>query len=403
MTKGEVEPASLEGARKRPTIEMVAKRAGVSRQTVSNAHNAPHRLRPETLRKVLGTIDELGYRPSRAARSLRTRSTQVIGCRLLPGNPSGTGGILDRLLHALCDAARSKGYDVLTFSVASDDEEIEVFDDLLARNAVDGFVLANTHHGDIRPDWLLGEGAHFVAFGRPWGAESPSHSWVDVDGSAGTAEAVHHLASLGHTRIGFLGIPEGSGTGDDRYSGWLRATEALGLPTAGLVLRAEDGIRSGRALAERLLGQAHPPTGIVCESDALALGALRALEDLGLVPGRDVSVVGFDDSPVASVLRPRLTSVRQPIEAVAQKLVEVLLAEITGTQRRPSRVLLAPWLVVRESSGLALAHAQGARGAAAPATVGQLASGVAGSHAGALAGKAATAFPVAEPNRKEEK
>src|SRR6202050_1565973 len=106
--------------KKRPTIEMVAKQAGVSRQTVSNAANAPHRLRPETLARVLGTIDELGYRPSQAARSLRTRATQVIGCRLLPSNYGGTGGILDRLLHALCDAARSNGYNVLTFSAGSE-------------------------------------------------------------------------------------------------------------------------------------------------------------------------------------------------------------------------------------------------------------------------------------------
>ena len=348
-------------ARRRATIDMVAKQAGVSRQTVSNAHNAPHRLRPETLRKVLGTIDELGYRPSRAARSLRTRSTQVIGCRLLPANPGATGGVLDRLLHALCDTARSKGYDVLTFSVASDDEEMEVFDDLLRRNAVDGFVLANTHYGDIRPEWLLGEGANFVAFGRPWGVPNPAHSWVDVDGAAGTLESVQHLADLGHRRIGFLGLPEGIGTCDDRFEGWRRAVLSLGLPSEGLVVRAEDGIRSGTALAEKLLSLPEPPTSLVCVSDAMAVGALRAIEDRGLFPGHDVSVVGFDDSPVASVLRPRLSSVRQPIEAVAQKLVEVLLAEITGTQRRPSRALLAPWVVARESSGAPLARKLAAR------------------------------------------
>lgn len=344
---------------KRPTIEMVAKRAGVSRQTVSNAANAPHRLRPETLQKVLGVIDELGYRPSKAARSLRTRSTQVIGCRLLPSNAGGTGGVLDRLLHALCDAARSKGYDVLTFSVASDDEEIEVCDDLLRRSAVDGFVLANTHYGDVRPEWLTAAGVHFVAFGRPWGDDNPAHSWVDVDGAAGTSEAVRHLAGLGHSRIGCLALPEGSGTGDDRFHGWQRATAALGLPCSTLVGRAEDGIHSGEALAEKLLSLPEPPTALVCVSDALAVGAVRALEDRGLVAGRDVSVVGFDDSPVASVLRPRLSSVRQPIEAVAQNLVEVLLAEMSGTQRRPSRYLLSPWLVARESSGPALAGATG--------------------------------------------
>jgi LacI family transcriptional regulator len=323
---------------KRPTIEMVAERAGVSRQTVSNAANAPHRLRPETLRKVLGTIDELGYRPSHAARSLRTRATGVIGCRLLPSNYGGTGGVLDRLIHALCDAARSSGYNVLAFSVDTDDEEIGVFDDLLRRNAVDGFVLANTHHGDVRPGWLLGQGAHFVAFGRPWGVAHARHSWVDVDGARGTSEAVNHLV-------------EGNGVGDDRYHGWQQAMDDLGLPVRGLVARAEDGIASGKALTDQMMDGPHRPTAFVCVSDAMAVGALRAAEDRGLVAGRDISVVGFDDSPIASVIRPRLSSLRQPVEGVAHKLVEVLLLELAGTQRRPSRVLLAPSLVRRESTG----------------------------------------------------
>lgn len=330
---------------------MVAKRAGVSRQTVSNAANAPHRLRRETLERVLATIDELGYRPSQAARSLRTRSTQVIACRLLPSNYAGTGGVLDRLLHALCDAARSRGYNVLTFSVANDDEEIEVLDDLLRRNAVDGFVLTNTHHGDVRPTWLAEQGARFVAFGRPWGVERAPHSWVDVDGAAGTADAVYHLSELGHRRIAYLAVPEGSGTGDDRCHGWQQAMEELGFPAKGLLARAEDGITSGRALADQLLSGPERPTAFVCVSDAMALGAIRAIEDHGLVAGGDVSVVGFDDSPVASVARPRLSSVRQPIEGVAHKLVEVLLSEVSGASHKPSRVLLPPRVVRRESSG----------------------------------------------------
>jgi DNA-binding LacI/PurR family transcriptional regulator len=356
---------------KRPTIEMVARQAGVSRQTVSNAANAPHRLRPETLRKVLGTIDELGYRPSQAARSLRTKATQVIGCRLLPSNHGGTGGVLDRLLHALCDAARARGYSILTFSVGDDDDEIDVFDDLLRRHAVDGFVLTNTHHGDVRPAWLLDQGAHFVAFGRPWGAERPKHSWVDVDGASGTSQAVHHLADLGHTHIGFLGLPEGNGVGDDRFEGWQGAVEALGLPLKGLVGRAEDGIMSGKALAEQLMDAPGPPTALVCVSDAMAVGALRAIEDRGLVAGQDLSVVGFDDSPVASVLRPRLSSVRQPIEEVAHKLIDLLLAELCG-QRRPTRVLLAPWVVGRESSGEPRACELGGGSAAAAGPKGTL-------------------------------
>lgn len=333
---------------KPPTIEMVARHASVSRQTVSNAFNAPHRLRPDTLERVRAAIDELGYRPNQAARSLRSHSTRVIGCRLLP---SHSGSVLDRLLHALCDAARASGYDVLTFSARDDDEEVDVYTDLLRRGAVDGFVLTNTHHLDARPGWLLEHGARFVAFGRPWGVRRVAHSWVDVDGAKGTGEAVEHLARLGHTRIAFLGVPEGIGVGDDRYRGWARAAEQLDLPVRGLVLRAEDGIESGRALTRRLLDGARPATGIVCVSDSMAIGALREIEDRGLSAGRDVSVVGFDDSPVAAVLRPGLSSVRQPIESVAHELMDVLLAELSEQGRAPARRLLTPRLVVRESSG----------------------------------------------------
>ena len=181
--------------------------------------------------------------------------------------------------------------------------------------------------------------------------EHPRHAWVDVDGASGTSEAVNHLASLGHTRIGFLGLGEGNGVGDDRFHGWQRAMDDLGLPVRGLVARAEDGIASGKALAEQMLDSSQQPTAFVCVSDAMAIGVLGAVEDRGLVAGQDISVVGFDDSPIAAVIRPRLSSLRQPVESVAHKLVEVLLSELAGTQRRPSRVLLAPWLVRRESTG----------------------------------------------------
>lgn len=342
------------GVGKPATIEMVARHCGVSRQTISNAINAPDRLHPATLQKVLRAIDELGYRPSHAARSLRTHATNVIGCRLLPSSHGGTGGVLDGWFHALCAAARSGGYDVLTFSASTDDEEIEIYDDLLRRRAVDGFVLTNTHYLDPRPAWLNEHEATFVAFGRPWGSPNAPHSWVDVDGASGTADAVRHLASLGHSRIGFLGLTKGSGVCDDRFQGWATAMRALDLSAKGLVGRAEDGIASGRALAEKMLDGPQPPTGLVCVSDSMAVGATRAVEDRGWIVGQDLAIVGFDDSPIASLLRPSLSSVRQPIVAVAGELVGALIAELSDINRRPSRVLLAPRLIVRESSGAQL-------------------------------------------------
>lgn len=334
----------------RATVESVAAHAQVSRQTVSNALNAPERLRPETLERVLSSVRELGYRPSSAARSLRTNSTRVIGARLTP-QQSETGGVLDRFMHALCEAAGGHGYDVLMFTAADDSAEIGCYEELIRRSAVDGFVLTGTHFSDPRADWLLDSDSPFVAFGRPWGAPRPRHCWVDVDGAAGTAAAVAHLAEQGHRRIAFLGWPERSGVGDDRRHGWFDEMRRRRLPVRGYELHEPDSLDSGARMAERLLDRAAPPTAFVCVSDAVALGAFRTLEDRRLRPGRDVAVVGFDDSPAAGLVRPGLTSVRQPLEEVARHMVELLLQRLTTPDGRCADRLLLPELVIRGSSG----------------------------------------------------
>jgi DNA-binding LacI/PurR family transcriptional regulator len=331
------------------TIATVAAHAEVSRQTVSNAINAPHLLRSETLARVQNSIQELSYRPNSAARSLRTQSTRLIACRLLPSNILGTSGVLDGFLHALCLAAREFGYDVLTFSAATDAEEVAVFDDLVRRNAVDAFVLSGTHFDDPRTAWLISRKAEFVAFGRPWGQSRPRHSWVDVDGAAGVSMAVDHLVATGHRRIGFLGWPGGSGSGDDRYTGWVAAMKRHRLPTRALAVRGVNTIEDGTRLATTLLDRAQPPSALVAVSDALALGAMRAAESRQLQVGIDLALVGFDDSPVAAVLRPALTSVQQPLKAVAEAVIDLLLNH--AGDRKPQGRLVQPTLAVRDSSG----------------------------------------------------
>jgi DNA-binding LacI/PurR family transcriptional regulator len=334
----------------RATLEAVARHARVSRQTISNALNAPHRLAPDTLDRVLRAIDELGYVPNQAARSLRTNTSRQIGFRIEPARDGINGSVLDRFLHALCDEAKDLGYNVLLFTAADDQDEISAYDELLRRSAVDAFVLSSTHSGDRRTSWLRERGAPFVTFGRPWGEQSPAHSWVDVDGAAGTQAAVAHCVALGHRRIGFVGWPLGSGVGDDRHTGWLRGLRDAGLPSRGLTVRGEDGVSSGEVLAGKLLDSRTPATAIICVSDSFALGALRALSARGLEPGRDVAVVGFDDTPVAAAVPPGLTSVRQPIEQVAAEIVRELTAHLSGSRSAPAGVLIPPSLVVRGSS-----------------------------------------------------
>lgn len=328
----------------RPTLVTVARAAGVSRQTVSNVINAPHLVSPETLELVRSILDDVGYRPNLAARQLRTGRSGNIGLRMRPSNDGINGAVLDGFLHALTEAAQAAGHRIVLFTAADDDDEVRGYRDLLDTTNIDGFVLTDTHYGDSRTRWLSESGTAFVTFGRPWSSDSaPStHSWVDVDGAAGTAAATAHLLALGHTRIAFIGWPAGSGTGDERRAGWRRAMLDAGLAVDGLDRACADGIQDGSAAAADLLA-ASDATAFVCASDSLALGALGSARRS---PG--VAVVGYDNTAVAAAVG--MSSVAQPLELVARSVFDSLLAQLGPAPAAPVQQLVAPTLVARASS-----------------------------------------------------
>ncbi|HEY0186063.1 MAG TPA: LacI family DNA-binding transcriptional regulator [Cellulomonas sp.] len=342
----------------RPTLESVAQRAGVSRQTVSNVLNAPHLVRAETTDRVRAAIDELGYRPSAAARQLRTGRSHVVGLRLEPVQDGINGAVLDRFLHALTESAQARGYRVMLFTAPDDEREIAQYGELLDTADLDAFVLTSTHRDDARAAWLAEREVPFVTFGRPWdralAADAPTtgtapdnHPWVDVDGAAGTRTAVDHLRRLGHQRIAYLGWPDGSDVGEDRASGWTAAMADAGHDPAllrRLRARVPDGVAAGAQAIERVLADA-APTAVVCASDSLALGALTVAR----AHGTPLAVVGFDDTPVAAAVG--LTSIAQPLTEAAHRALDLLLDQLDGTGgTRSHRVLLAPHLVERASS-----------------------------------------------------
>jgi DNA-binding LacI/PurR family transcriptional regulator len=318
------------------TIATVARQAGVSRQTVSNVINAPDVVREETRARVREAIADLGYRVNQAARQMRTGRSRLIAVRIEPARDGINGSVLDRFLHGLTDAAALAGYRVMLYAAADDAEEIATYDNLLSAYDLDGFVLTSTHHGDPRTSWLAGRQVPFVTFGRPWGAPD-THSWVDIDNAAGTAEATRHLLSEGHRDIGFLGWPEGSGVGDARRAGWAAAA-GNDAPQR----KATDGIESGAAAARDLLDE--NVTAIVCASDSLALGALQAARDLG----RDCAVVGFDDTAVAQAIG--LTSVSQPLSEAAARCMDLLARVLDGGGADHEQILLRPSLMRRSTA-----------------------------------------------------
>ncbi|WP_181767363.1 LacI family DNA-binding transcriptional regulator [Streptomyces albidus (ex Kaewkla and Franco 2022)] len=330
------------------TMAMVARRAGVSTQTVSNALNTPDLLRPETLERVRQAVDEMGYRPHRAARSLRTRASRLIGFGIEPAGPGNV--VLDRFLHALSETADAAGYRLLLFAARPGLPGLGPYEELLSEHGVDAFVLSGTEHGDPRQAWLEERGIPFVAFGRMW-CEHEVGDWVDVDGAAGTEAAVAKLASEGHRNIGFLGWPPGSGVGDDRAAGWQRALRTYDALLPGHRADSVEEVDAATAAALPLLDAG--VTAVVAASDTLALGCHRAIRERGGTPGRDVSVVGFDDSTVAPLLNPGLASVAQPLDAVGREAMRLLLARMADPAKPPERVLLPPALVLRASLGSA--------------------------------------------------
>jgi DNA-binding LacI/PurR family transcriptional regulator len=334
----------------RPTLESVARMAEVSRQTVSNALNAPHLVRPDTLERVRSVIAQVGYRPHRGARALRTRRSQLVAVPVFPPVDPIGGIVLDTFLHALTTEAQRLDNRVLLFAAGDDGDEIRQYDELREDHNVDAFVLTGTHVGDARTAWLSERGAAFVTFGRPWGTVA-RHGWVDVDGAAGTYDATNALIDRGHRRIAFIGWPSGSGVGDDRREGYLRACREASLSTGGLQGAVLNELAAGRAAARQLLDLVEPPTAFVCVADTLAIGLWTELMARHLRPGHDVAVVGFDDTPTAAVIG--LSSVAQPLQdaaAACLALLQKVLTEPEPSPLPPAPVLMRPRLVLREST-----------------------------------------------------
>jgi DNA-binding LacI/PurR family transcriptional regulator len=343
-----------------PTLATVAAEAGVSRQTVSNALNSPELLRADTLQRVQEAIERLGYSPNRAARNLRTRTTHLIGLRVEPAVEDSANALMDRFLHSLVESTRDAGYHVLLFTGretgtdassdnATPNDPMDGYDELLRSAAVDAFIVTDTYRGNPQAAWLQRKGVPFVAFGRPWGEPDARHPWVDVDGRAGVMLAVDHLVQRGHQRIAWVGWLKGSYIGEDRRSGWADRMHEHGLSTSKLSARGDDTLDFGRRAAHALL-DAEAPTAFVCVSDTVAMGVLRALDERGLHAGKDLAVVGFDDSLAAQVTSPALTSVRQPLEEVAVEIVSYLGELLAHRPIRELGCTLTPTLSVRASS-----------------------------------------------------
>lgn len=333
------------------TLKAVAARAGVSYQTVSKVLNGQLQVSSETHQRILEAAQSLGYRPNQIARNMRAGRSFMIGYSWVQTSPDQVNHILDQFLSSMVREAEAAGYHLLPFPFHEGEEQVDAYRELIATRRVDGFVLTSVDYNDPRIHFLLERGFPFVAFGR----SNPEldFPWVDVDGAAGTRQAVEYLLARGHRRIAALAWPESSRVGNDRLEGYFQAMQAAGVSLCPhCLLRGEGTFEVGREMTLRLLDlpAGERPTALIALNDTMAIGAMYAARERGLEVGRDLAVIGFDDAPMVQYLYPPLTSIRQPIAQAGRKCVEMLVTLLEGKPLGERHVLLAPRLILRASA-----------------------------------------------------
>lgn len=333
-----------------PTLEQVAARAGVSRSTASRAINGGLRVSPEAQRAVDSAVADLGYSPNRAARSLVTRRTDSIA--LVVPEPDERvlsdpffAGTLNGLSSALADTEIQV---VLVIARPGQSERTVRY---LRNGHVDGAIVVSHHRDDSLDRALVELRLPSVFVGRPLSATADVDDrlqYVDTDNVQGGRMATQHLLDRGCRRIGTIAGPEDMSAGIDRLVGWRQAMSAAGQKDDAVV-HGDFTIVSGASAARQLLAEHPDLDGVFVASDLMAAGALPALKELGLDVPRDVAVVGYDNLGVAASTQPPLTSVIQPVVAMARAAGLRLLDQLQGAAPTPP-LIFAPELVVRASA-----------------------------------------------------
>jgi DNA-binding LacI/PurR family transcriptional regulator len=333
-------------ARERPTLEAVARRAGVSRATVSRVVNGSTTVAEPIREAVRQAVQELGYVPNQAARSLVTQRTDSIAL-ILPETASRVfsddqffPGIIRGVSQEL--EAADKQLVLMMAGSAASHARVERY--AMARH-VDGVMFASVHGADPLPEALSRMGIPVVCSGRPFGHSDVPY--VDVDHHGGVTKAVRHLLDSGRKRIATIAGPQDMIAGIDRLAGYrseLRSSRRRSIVAVG------DFTRESGALAMRQLLENDPDLDAVfVASDLMAHGALSTLREAGRRVPDDVAVVGFDDIEMAQYTEPPLTTVRQPIVEIGREMARQLVRLSSGQQIRTS-VVLPTDLVIRESA-----------------------------------------------------
>jgi len=330
------------------TLEKIAAMAGVSRSTVSRVVNNEPNVREETRKHVWEVINEMGYHPNAAARSLAGRRSHILGI-VIPRavNSLFVDPFFPLLLQGASEGTSKHGY-LLMLSMLDRLAEQDFYHRAVRSRTMDGLVISSAMLDEPLVSLLLEDEIPFVNIGRL--PDHPGISYIDVDNLHGARMAVNHLLELGRQRIATITGPLNTVVGLDRLEGYKTAFRSAGRTVDDALIAESDFTESGGYnVMQRLL--AHNPDAVFVASDLMAFGAIRALRRAGYQVPDDVAVVGFDDAQIATLTEPKLTTVRQPTFELGRAAVELLCCLVEQEDALPQRQILSTELVIRASCG----------------------------------------------------
>ena len=333
------------------TLREVAKEAGVSVTTASRALSGYDDVAERTRKLVERAADRLGYVPNLMARRLKTGRTGTLGF-IIPDTSSRLGDpFFSNFIAGVGNEASLHGFDLLITTHSPESRgEHESYTRAVGGGWVDGVILVRTRIDDWRIRYLYENNYPFVAFGRS------NHEFefpcIDEDSQEGVSQMVQHFIDLGHNEIAFIGPPNNLTFARLRRTGYIETMEANNLPWYPEWIREGSMTRkSGYDQMNILLANRLRPTAVVAGNDMMAMGVMDAIQERGLVVGKDISVTGFDDVPVSAYTSPPLTTLRQPIYEIGSQCCRMLVDILAGRQPDPLQVLLTPEPVIRQSTG----------------------------------------------------
>jgi LacI family transcriptional regulator len=329
------------------TLEDIARKAGVSRSTVSRVVNGQPYVRKEVRDRVLDVIEDTGFHPNVAARTLASQRSWMIGL-VLPRSVSSffTDPYFPRLVQGIAKASNQLNNTLALFLVETPEDEEKMFLRVSRKGFLDGVLVQSGVLGEQLIERLVNSSVPLVVLGRPFDGTDPSY--IDVDNVQASYQAVHHLIRQGYRRIGTITGSLNSTVSLDRKEGYLKALEENGLPVEeSLIVEGDFTDSGGYRVMQQLL--AARPEAVFAASDMMAVGAMRAVIDAGLSIPDDIAFVGFDDLPLAATHEPALTTVHQPIYEFGEKAVEILIDIIENGSLPPRIEIMETELVIRES------------------------------------------------------